>query len=71
LELWNASTGIETKFDDIETLAAQCKFRDCRHDGEPGCAVRAAVERGDLDATRYDSYAKVGLSDQTRRGRHR
>lgn len=71
LELWNAPTGVETRFDDIETLAAQCKFRDCRHDREPGCAVRAAVERGDLDAERCANYAKVGPSNQTRRGSHR
>jgi ribosome biogenesis GTPase len=71
LELWNAPAGIETKFDDIETLAAQCKFRDCRHDREPGCAVRAAVERGDLDAERCENYVKVGRSNQTRRGNHR
>ena len=45
LELWNAAS-VESHFEDIEALAAQCRFRDCRHESEPGCAVRAAVERG-------------------------
>ena len=46
LELWNPSESSQSNFDDIEALATQCRFRDCRHDGEPGCAVRPAVERG-------------------------
>lgn len=71
LELWNIPIGVPTGFDDVEALAAQCKFRDCQHDREPGCAVRAAVERGDLDAERCASYAKISLPNQTRRGRHR
>lgn len=53
LELWNAPSGLDTQFADIEALGAGCRFRDCRHDREPGCAVRAAVERGELDAERY------------------
>ena len=44
-----ASDGLETAFADIADLAAGCKFRDCRHDGEPGCAVRAALDDGSLD----------------------
>ena len=59
LELWNPSEGSKSNFDDIEALAAQCRFRDCRHDNEPGCAVRAAVERGDLNADRFASYVKL------------
>jgi ribosome biogenesis GTPase len=43
-------------FADIEALAEQCKFRNCRHESEPGCAVRAAVEAGELEAGRYESY---------------
>ena len=46
-------------FDDIETLAAHCRFSDCTHRGEPGCAVRAALEGGTLDAARWDSYLKL------------
>ncbi len=59
LKLWNAPEGSKSNFDDIEALAAQCRFRDCRHDSEPGCGVRAAVERGDLDAGRLASYVKL------------
>lgn len=56
LGLWDAESGIEAAFSDIEELAASCKFRDCRHEAEPGCAVRRAVEKGDLSQSRLDSY---------------
>lgn len=46
-------------FADIEALAEQCKFRDCRHEREPGCAVRAAIESGKLDPDRYAHYLKL------------
>jgi len=46
-------------FDDIEALAGQCKFRDCRHESEPGCAVRAALESGEVDAARWNNYRKL------------
>src|SRR5690606_20387204 len=45
-----------TLFDDIEALAVRCRFRDCRHDTEPGCAVQAAVAAGTLDPRRLESY---------------
>ena len=56
LGLWDADTGLETAFADVEELAAHCRFRDCSHRDEPGCAVLAAVESGDLAATRLESY---------------
>lgn len=56
LGLWDAESGIEAAFSDIEELAASCKFRDCHHEGEPGCAVRRAVEEGTLAQSRLDSY---------------
>ncbi|WP_417145035.1 ribosome small subunit-dependent GTPase A [Raoultibacter massiliensis] len=56
LGLWDAESGIEAAFSDIEELAVLCKFRDCRHEAEPGCAVRRAVEKGDLSQSRLDSY---------------
>lgn len=59
LELWNPPTSIEPRFDDIEALAAQCKFSNCRHDSEPGCVVRAAVERGEIDGEHLANYAKA------------
>src|SRR3546814_23805 len=49
----------EGGFADIEALAEQCKFRDCRHDREPGCAVRAAIEAGTLDPQRLANYFKL------------
>lgn len=46
-------------FGDVEELAARCRFRDCRHEGEPGCAVLDAIDEGALDARRLDSYRKL------------
>ncbi|MCM3112119.1 ribosome small subunit-dependent GTPase A [Lederbergia lenta] len=59
LQLWEADSGLSQGFTDIEELAAQCKFRDCQHNGEPGCAVGKAMEEGILDSKRYDSYLKL------------
>ena len=50
VELWDAEMPPEDDFSAIEALAANCKFRNCRHDGEPACAVRAAIDRGEIDA---------------------
>ena len=49
----------ESGFADIEALAGQCKFRDCSHQTEPGCAVRAAIECGDIDGERFLNYLKL------------
>ena len=59
LQLWDVEEGVETAFDDIEALAAQCHFTNCRHESEPRCAVRAAREAGDLDADRLANYLKL------------
>ncbi len=59
LGLWEASSGIELAFSDIEALAEECRFRDCLHDAEPGCAVRAAVAAGELEARRLESFHKL------------
>ena len=58
--MWEGEEGLKTAFDDIETIAARCKFRDCSHDAEPGCAVREALETGELDERRFRNYRKVG-----------
>jgi ribosome biogenesis GTPase / thiamine phosphate phosphatase len=58
LELWNPVQEPEANFDDIDALAGDCKFRNCMHVSEPGCAVRAAVARGDLDAERFARYPR-------------
>jgi ribosome biogenesis GTPase len=59
LQLWEGSEGIENVFDDIEVLISQCKFSDCRHNNEPGCAVKRAIKIGELDEKRYGSYVKM------------
>lgn len=59
LQLWDTGDGLLGTFTDIEDLAASCRFRDCRHRQEPGCAVRAAIARGDVTAGRLDSYLKL------------
>ena len=59
VHLWLADQGLEDAFPDIAELAAGCRFSDCRHDTEPGCAVRAALEDGRLDAERWRSYAEL------------
>ena len=56
LALWDADEGIEAAFADIEEVAASCRFRDCKHEHEPGCAVRAALEAGEIAPARYQSY---------------
>ncbi|HEY4553450.1 MAG TPA: ribosome small subunit-dependent GTPase A [Bacillaceae bacterium] len=59
LQLWEADSGLSQGFSDVEELAAQCKFRDCGHNGEPGCAVEKAMMDGALEATRFQSYLKL------------
>lgn len=59
LGLWDAQDGMKQAFPDIEELAAQCKFGDCGHAGEPGCAVEAAIGNGSLDSKRLDSYHRL------------
>jgi ribosome biogenesis GTPase len=59
LQLWVDREDLDKAFDDIERLAVQCRFPDCRHEGEPDCAVRAAAEAGSLDRRRLHSYLKL------------
>lgn len=59
LQLMEAGRGVEGAFDDIEQLGEQCRFRDCRHQAEPGCAVKAAIEEGRLSASRLDNYERL------------
>ena len=59
LGLWDAENGLDMAFADIASLASSCKFRDCKHAEEPGCAVRAAIEGGDLAQARLDSYRSL------------
>lgn len=59
LQLWDSGEALGEAFADIEALAEACRFRDCRHQREPGCAVTAAAASGSLPAARLDSYRKL------------
>lgn len=59
LQLWNAREGLHNTFQDIEELAVKCKFSDCRHETEPGCMIRKAIEEGRLPEVRFESYRKL------------
>ncbi|MFF7124526.1 MULTISPECIES: ribosome small subunit-dependent GTPase A [unclassified Streptomyces] len=62
--LFDAESGVGQVFSEIEELAGQCRFHDCVHESEPGCAVRAAVDSGDLPVRRLDSYRKLMRENQ-------
>jgi ribosome biogenesis GTPase len=71
VSLWDADEGLSRAFADIEALAARCKFRDCSHRVEPGCAVRAAIEAGELDEARFEHYLRLDAElDAAERRRH-
>lgn len=59
LKIADVDSALATVFDDIETLASECRFADCRHESEPGCAVRAAIEAGDVSARRLRNYQQL------------
>jgi ribosome biogenesis GTPase len=59
LALWADEDSLDTTFAEIDDLASQCRFHDCRHDTEPGCAVRAAAESGEIDSERLASWRKL------------
>ena len=59
LHLWLADEGLEDAFEDIGELAAHCRFSDCRHEGEPGCAVAEAIAAGTLNPERLASYREL------------
>jgi ribosome biogenesis GTPase len=59
MQLWDAEHGVAQAFADVDSLAAQCRFGDCRHEAEPGCAVLAALSAGTLDAARVENRRKI------------
>ena len=59
LGLWDADAGVSDAFADVEALFARCRFSDCRHDTEPGCAVKAALADGTLDVARWEAYLRL------------
>ena len=59
LGMWEAEEGISRGFPDVEEHLGHCRFSDCRHQGEPGCAVAEAIRRGELSPERWESYRKL------------
>ena len=64
LGMWDAGQGIKITFDDIEELMEQCKFSDCSHKSEPGCAIKKALESGELDEDRWKRYLLLKHEDK-------
>lgn len=59
LQLWEADEGLAEAFEDVAEVAARCRFSDCAHETEPGCAIRAALADGSLERERWESYVKL------------
>lgn len=59
LGMWDVSIGLGDAFDDVEQYLGKCKFNDCRHQSEPGCAIKKAIESGELSLKRWESYAAL------------
>lgn len=59
LQLWDAERGVEQTFADIDLLVARCRFGDCHHEAEPGCAIQAALDAGAFDAARLENWRKL------------
>ncbi|WP_242220853.1 ribosome small subunit-dependent GTPase A [Bacillus cereus group sp. BfR-BA-01380] len=59
LQLWEGSGAMHAAFSDIEEAAQKCRFRDCQHENEPGCAIRAAIDEGTLEEARLFNYKKL------------
>ena len=59
LGMWDVSEGLHDAFADVEQYIGKCRFSDCRHEKEPGCAIKAAIAAGDLEAGRWESYKKL------------
>lgn len=56
LGMWNVSEGLSESFSDVEQFLGQCKFSDCKHHSEPGCAIKKAIENGSIARERWESY---------------
>ncbi len=59
IQLTGDEMGLKSTYEDIESIARNCRFRDCRHNGEPDCAIQAAMDEGLLDLSRYTQYEKL------------
>lgn len=61
LGMWDVTEGLSEAFEDVEKFIGKCRFRDCKHENEPGCAIRKAIKDGELDLTRFESYKKLKI----------
>ncbi len=59
LQLWATEDSLDQVFDDVAALASECRFRDCTHTNEPECAIQSALEKGEIDWSRWRSYRKL------------
>ena len=59
LGMWDVSEGLSDAFSDVEAFLGRCRFSDCKHEKEPGCAIKAAIAAGELDLSRWESYQKL------------
>ena len=59
LGMWDTAEGLADAFADVETYLGRCRFSDCRHESEPGCAIKAAIATGELDPMRWESYKNL------------
>mgnify|MGYP001190771600 CR=1 FL=1 len=59
LQMAGDEASLDAAFEDVESLIESCRFNNCSHDSEPGCAVLSAIEEGELDPARYKSYQKL------------
>ena len=71
LGMWDASEGLQDAFADVESYLGKCRFSDCRHEREPGCAIRAAIAAGELDLSRWESYQKLKEEALSKEEMHR
>ena len=59
LGMWDVTEGLGDAFTDVERFIGKCRFSDCKHEREPGCAIKAAIASGGLDISRWESYCKL------------
>lgn len=67
IQLWGEGEFMDGEFEDVSKLAQDCRFRDCRHENEPGCAVREAIAAGNLDDSRLDAFFRLSREAETLR----
>lgn len=70
IQLWDEGQGLEKAFGDVTALMSECKYRNCQHEVEPGCAVQAALDKGNLDEERWHSFLKLQKEEAWFERRH-